>query len=229
MDDEQQIILLARENCSYCQMFVPILEYMKETYNFEYLYVDTTKISSKGLKGVLDKLNIDEDSFGTPYLSLVKSGKVIDEIAGYVDEKELLEFLKKNGYAEETSKLPINYINFNEYKDLITSETPQVIVIGQTNCSHCIAAKPALLSIARDYNIKINYFDVTALTTEENSTELIEEFNNSLSYLSESDWGTPLMLIVKNNEAVAVNNGYVSKDNYIEFLSSEGLIGGNNE
>lgn len=223
--DEQKIVLVGRDNCVYCQLFTPLLDYMSEKYGFDYLYVNTNKITTKGLNGVLEKLKINKDEFGTPHLSLVKSGNIIDEIAGYVDENELLQFLKNNGYAPEDAKLPINDINYSEYKQIINSDTPQIIVIGQTGCKYCMLAKPALLSIASDYNVKINYFNMTSLKESDNSDTLIEEFNSSLDYLNNEEWGTPLMLVVKNGEVISTSNGFVSKEVYIKFLKEQGIIG----
>lgn len=223
---EKQLILVGRGTCVYCQMFTPLLEYMKEQYGFDYLYVNTDKITQKGLNQVLDKLNINADDFGTPHLSLVENGQVLDEISGYVDEKELLMFLKNNGYAPEDAVLPLNYITFEDYKNLINSDTPEIIVIGQTSCSACMRAKPSLLEIASKYNLKINYFNITEeLYSSENSTELIAEFNSSLSFLTEEQWGTPLMIIVKNKEVIANSKGFLSTNNYISFFKEHGIIG----
>lgn len=222
---DKQMILVGRDTCGYCQMFSPLLKYMSEQYGFEYLYVNTDKITSKGLKSVLEKLNINAADFGTPHLSIVANGNVVDEIAGYADEQELLTFLKDNGYANEEASLPLSYIDYSQYKDLIKSSTPEVIVIGQTNCSACMMAKPSLLEVASKHSVKINYFNVTELKDSENSEELITEFNSSLTYLQEEDWGTPLMLIVKDGEVIGSSKGYLSADSYVTFLKEQGIIG----
>lgn len=223
--ESKQIILLGKDNCVYCQMFMPLLDYMKDEYNFDYTYINTNKITKNTLLKILDKLKIDASDFGTPHLTITENGNVVDEIAGYVDELELLSFLKKHSFAKEDSVISINYIDLEEYKNLINSDTNEVIVVGQKNCSHCMMAKPALLSIASEYGIKINYLNMTELQQAENGTELISEFNSSLTYLQTEEWGTPLMMIVKNNEVVATSNGYISKDNYVTFLKEQGIIG----
>lgn len=225
MQEEQQIILIGRSGCSYCQMFIPLLDYMKEKYNFEYLYIDTDKITKKGLNTVIEKLNIDPEDFGTPHLSLVKSGKVIDFIPEYVDEQELLSFLKKHGYVDESATLPINYLNFDTYKETIQSTTPEVIVVGQTSCGYCMMIKPTLLTVAEKYNIKINYLNMTELSNLENSEAILEEFNNSLSYLNEEEWGTPLTLVVKEGQVLGHFNGYSAEEAYAQFLKEQGIIG----
>ena len=225
VSEEQQLVLLARENCSYCQMFTPLLNYMAEKYGFEYLYVDTNKLTDKALSSILEKLKVDEDDFGTPHLSLVKAGAVIDDIPGYADEQKLLQFLKEHGYAAANEVSPLNYLSFDSYKETIKSSNPEVIVIGQESCGYCMMVKPVLLSIADKYNVKINYLNMTELNNAENSKELLTEFNNSLDYLNQEEWGTPLMLIVKDNKVVGHYNGYGSEDSYIKFLIEQGIIG----
>lgn len=223
--DSKQIIVIGKDNCPYCQMFIPLLDYMKEEYNFDYTYINTNKITNNTLTKVLSKLNINAEDFGTPHLTLTENGNIIDEIAGYVDEKELLSFLQKYGFAKEDAKLPLNYIGMDEYRTLINSSTPEVIVVGQTSCSYCMMAKPSLLKIANKYGVKINYLNMTELKDQENGTDLINEFNSSLAYLQSEEWGTPLMMIVKDKEVVAKSNGYLSEDNYVKFLKDQGIIG----
>ena len=222
---EKELILVARESCVYCQMFQPLLDYMKEQYGFEYLYVDTEKISQKGLNEVIEKLEIDPDDFGTPHLSLVENGKVVDDIPGYVDEQKLLAFLTKYEIAPKDSKSSLNYINFEQYKTLISSETAEIIVVGQTSCSACMMAKPVLLSIASKHNIKINYINLTEVQSSENGSELLKEFKSSLKFLTEEEWGTPLMIVVKYNEVIGSSKGYHSEEDYISFLKKQGFIG----
>lgn len=222
---EKELILIARESCPYCEMFQPLLDYMKDKYGFDYLYVDTEKITTNGLNEVIQKLEIDPDDFGTPHLSLVESGEMVDDLAGYVDEKVLLTFLVEYGYAPLDAKPSLNYVDLEQYKSLINSETPEIFVIGQTSCSACMMAKPALLSIADEYNLKINYLNLTELQKSENGSELITEFSSSLTFLKEEDWGTPLMIVVKNKEVIGSSKGFHSKEDYITFLKNEGLIG----
>lgn len=223
--DSKQIIVIGKDNCMYCQMFIPLLDYMKEQYNFDYTYINTNKITSRTLTKVLDKLKINAEEFGTPHLTLTEKGNIVDEIAGYVDEKELLAFLQKYGFAGEDAKLSLNYIGMDEYRALINGQTPEIIVVGQTSCSHCMMAKPALLNIATKYGVKINYLNMTEIKNEENGTELINEFNSSLAYLQNEEWGTPLMMIVKDKKVVATSNGYLSENNYVKFLKDQGIIG----
>lgn len=223
--EEKTLILIGKESCPYCQMFQPLLDYMKEEYSFDYLYVDTEKITEKGLNQVIEKLEINPDDFGTPHLSLVENGKVVDDLAGYVDEKVLLTFLVEYGYAPTEAKSPLSYIDYEQYEKLINSKNSEIIVIGQTSCSACMMAKPALLAIADEYGVKINYLNLTEIQDSENGSELIEKFNESLTFLTEEEWGTPLMIAVKEKQVIGSSKGYHSEEDYVDFLKEQGFIG----
>ena len=90
--DSKQIIVIGKDNCPYCQMFVPLLDYMKEQYSFDYTYINTNKITGRTLTKVLDKLKINAEDFGTPHLTLTEKGNIVDEIAGYVVLVKMLSY-----------------------------------------------------------------------------------------------------------------------------------------
>ena len=61
--------------------------------------------------------------------------------------------------------------------------------------------------------------NITKLSEEET-----EKFNNSLKYLSENEWGTPLTLIIKNGEVIDSANGLLDYDGYVKLFEDNGLI-----
>ena len=65
---------------------------------------------------------------------------------------------------------------------------------------------------------------MTELQELENSKEILTQFNKSLTYLKEEEWGTPLMLIVKDGETIGNYNGYASEEAYVKFLKEKGII-----
>ncbi len=216
---ENKLVMIGRDNCSWCQLFHPTLDSMKDTYNFDYIYVNTNELTSGVMNKMLKDINVDPNEFGTPLTVVVKDGTVVDSLNGYVDEVQLLDFLKKYDFAPEDAKLPLNYINYNEYKKILKSSDTNILVIGQTTCTYCIKAKPILSQIASDKNVKINYLNVTELSDEEKT-----KFNDSLDYLSKNEWGTPLTLILKNGEVIDSANGLLDYDGYVELFQNNSLI-----
>ena len=104
---------------------------------------------------------------------IVKDGDVVDTSVGYKDGRALVQFFVDNKIlpkdAEYSAERYITFIDYNKYKSLIRSDDTHIIVVGQTSCSHCIAIKPALNSVAEDYGITINYLNLTELSEEESN------------------------------------------------------------
>ncbi|MDD2378137.1 MAG: thioredoxin family protein [Bacilli bacterium] len=91
---EAKLVYLARPDCSWCQKAKPLLNKAAKKYNFEYLYINTGKLSQDELKSVLGRFNIDINEFGTPTFVVVKNGVVVDSNIGYMEENDLIYFLK---------------------------------------------------------------------------------------------------------------------------------------
>ncbi|MDD2377436.1 MAG: thioredoxin family protein [Bacilli bacterium] len=216
---EPTVIYVGRDTCSYCQLFEPELIDLSKLYGFGYYYVNTDDIGKADLEDIFVKLEIESESFGTPFLAVVQDGKVLDSLNGFVDEQKLFDFLQENKIIKEEAKMPLNYIDYEGYKELLASKKKEVVVFGQIGCGACEAARPILFEIAKEYDLKINYFYVSYVTEED-----YDEFLSSLSYLKEKEWGTPLMLVVENNEVIDNINGAASKEFYVEFLKENGFI-----
>lgn len=217
--NENKLVMIGRDNCSWCQLFHPYLDFMNKNYDLDYLYVDTNKLTASSFNKLLDKIGVDKSNFGTPLTVVVNGGSVVDSLNGYVDETKLLDFVKKYNFVSSDVKLPLNYVDYSGYKKILKSEDAKILVIGQTTCTYCIKAKPILSQIAIDHGIKINYLNITELSEEESS-----KFNSSLDYLSDNDWGTPLTLIIKNGEVIDSANGLLDYDGYVKLFKDNGFI-----
>ena len=216
---ENKLVMIGRDNCSWCQLFKPTLDFMSEKYGFDYVYVNTNELTNSVFNKMLKDINVDSSSFGTPLTVVVRDGSVVDSLNGYTDEVDLLEFLKKYDFVSSDAKLTLKYVDYSGYKKILKSDKTNVVVIGQTSCTYCIKAKPILNSVADEYGITINYLNITNLTEEEST-----KFNDSLSYLKDNEWGTPLTLIIKNGEVVDSANGLLDNDGYVELFKNNGII-----
>lgn len=195
---EETVIYYGSSTCSYCSLQTPIMKQIKEDYKIDYLYIDASKLSEKDKKEILKVLDVEGS---TPTIAVVKDDDVVDVNIGYMDGKTTVEFLKKNKILDKDATYKpeenLTFIDFNKYKELVSQENLNVIVIGQTTCSHCIAVKPVLSRVAGNNNITINYLNLTEMSQDEQS-ELIEGLK-SIGYADADNLGTPLTLITKNN------------------------------
>lgn len=217
---ENTLVLLGRPTCGYCNLLKPVLDSFSKKYNFSYKYVNTDEVGTSKLNSILDKFGVEQESFGTPYMAVVKNGKKIAEQEGYVEEDKLFDFLQKNGFIKEEEKLALHYIDYSKYKELLESGSKEIFVMVQTGCSHCEVVKPILEEIASEYNLNINILNIANITSETDKTE----FNKSLSYFDDKEWGTPLMLIVEDKNVKADKSGEATKEEYIKFFKENGYI-----
>lgn len=93
---ENKVIYMGRPTCSYCQLLNPILDKIESESDLKYHYIDTDKLSEDELIKILGLFNKEIEKFGTPYLVVVKDGKVVNEHLGYAEQPVIEKFLKEN-------------------------------------------------------------------------------------------------------------------------------------
>lgn len=225
---EAKIIYYASSSCGYCELQTPIIEQIDEDYDIDYLYIDSSKLTSTDRDKILNELNIDH---ATPTTVVVKNGKIIDTNVGYVEGSVMVDFLKNADILDDdavyTPEQYLNFINYSEYEKITSEKEMSVITIGQTGCSHCTATKPVLNVIAKDYDVTINYLNLTDMTEEEQN-----KFFDSLTtlgydeedFVSSGEFGTPLTIIVEDGKIVSYINGENPTSYYIRAFKKAGLI-----
>ena len=225
---EKKVIFYASSQCGYCDLQKPILETVAEDYDIEYYSIDSVELSNSQRKEVLNKLGIEH---ATPTTVIVEGGKVVATQVGFVDGSTLVKFFKENEVVPEdavySAEKNLTFINYDEYKSLIRNDKTNIIVVGQTSCSHCIAIKPALNSVAEDYDLTINYLNLTELTTEESEKffESLEKIKyNDPDFLEDGSFGTPLTLIVKSGKVVDYISGERTISQLVREFTKAGLI-----
>lgn len=216
----EQLIYIGSPNCGYCQQFAPVLEEITTTYDLKYEYLNTAEITGGTLTKLLNMLGTDAS---TPQIVVVKNGKVVNIQTGYTDREGYFKFLQDNGVISKDEKLEsvdanLNKIDYAKYDEVINSEEEQIVVIAQTGCTYCESAKPVLNSMAEKYDLDINWLNITDLSEEEQTNIM-----NSLDIFSE-DFGTPLVMIVKNKKVVDSTTGFESQEQYENFFKKNGFI-----
>ena len=219
----KQVIYFGSATCGYCKLQTPIMKQLKSDYKLSYYYIDASKLNSKDKEKILKALEIEGS---TPTIAVVKNNKIIDVNVGYMEGKEAVEFFKKNKLLEDDATYKpeenLTDISFDDYKNLVGQDSKNVIVIGQTTCSHCIAVKPVLNRIAGNNNITINYINLTKMTQEEQK-ELIENLK-SIGYEDADNLGTPLTLIVQNNKIEGTIEGENPPSYFTREFKKYGVI-----
>lgn len=118
----------------------------------------------------------------------------------------------------EDKRKELNSISIDQYLEMLKGEEAKVIYIGRPTCGHCVAQKPIMENIKFEYDVEINY-----LNTDELNDEGINKLITSNEYFSEG-FGTPLTLIVKNNDIVDKAVGETSKKDMVAMFKKNSLI-----
>ena len=225
---ERNVIYYASSGCSYCELQKPILETIAEDYDIEYFEIDSATLAVKQRNEILKKLEIEH---ATPTTVIVENGKVIDTAIGYTDGQDYVEFFVENEILPEdavySKEANLTFIDYNAYEDLVNDKGTQVVVIGQTTCGHCIAIKPALNKIAGEYDLTINYLNLTEMNEDEykSFTESLKEIQyNDPDFVEEGKFGTPLTLIIKNGKVKDYISGERTKSQLVREFKNNGLI-----
>lgn len=110
-------------------------------------------------------------------------------------------------------------IGIEEYLEIKkNSEKYSIIYIGRPTCSHCEVQKPIMRHMVYKYGVEINYLDTDQLDNDE-----IVKLQKSDDYFSEG-WGTPLVLIVKDDKIVDKSEGETSIEELEEMFKEYDLI-----
>lgn len=214
---DAKVIYMARPTCYYCNLLEPITDSLKEEYNLDYYYINTDELSNSELSKVLKLFNRTTDTFGTPYLIITKDGKVVAEQNGYADENIIFDFFKNNGIIDENETLKINYLDKQAFDNIMNNNEKELILIGKTGDESVVKARTELKEIIKQYALKINYFDIMNVSSE-------DEYNDNLEKLGyDENFEGPNLVIIENGKIIAETNKN-TKEDYITFLKNNGYI-----
>lgn len=225
---ERKVIFFASSSCGFCELQKPVLETIAEDYEMEYFEIDAATLGLKQREEIIEKLEIEGK---TPTTVIVQNGKVIDVAEGYTEGRHYVEFFASNELVPEdavySKENNLTFIDYDEYEELLDEEDTQVVVIGQTTCSHCIAIKPALNKVAGEYDLTINYLNLTEMEPEEHTDfeESLKEIEyNDPDFVEKGQYGTPLTLIIENGKVKDYISGQRTNSQLVREFKKAGLI-----
>lgn len=109
-------------------------------------------------------------------------------------------------------------IDVDRYLDMYAGKENKVVLVARPTCSYCQIAEPIIKNIAYKYDIEINY-----LNTDDFADDDEARFIQSDELFSEG-YGTPMLLLVSNNEIVDKVDGLADMDGYVEFFKRNNII-----
>ena len=133
-------------------------------------------------------------------------------------ESILANAKKESSNIKENEKKDFTEINIDTYIEYYSNEDSKIILIGRSGCPYCQIAEPILKNISYQHNITIYYLNSDNFT-QEDETKLLEsnDFFNS-------EWGTPLLMIVGSNSLIDKVDGLTDTAHYNDFLKRNHFI-----
>ncbi|MCD8562213.1 MAG: thioredoxin family protein [Bacilli bacterium] len=231
---ERNIVYIGRDTCYILSKYLnPILKDFKKDFGAEYVYIDFEKISSKAFEEILKDLDIDPETFGTPYIVALENGEVKERLIGFNGEQRTFEFFQRHNQISSDLSPVINYIKADEFVDLLNQSEMEVVVVGATTCSFCAKVRPTLIDLSRKHNLTINYYNINIVDGDdfqkaiETSLSLINSNIEAILTSNETkieNFGTPTMFLVKDRKVIAHLSGALSLSEFESFLEKNGVL-----
>ena len=121
---------------------------------------------------------------------------------------------------KDSEKKDYKEIKMSDYLEYYAGSESKIILIGYPTCPFCQIAEPILKNLAYEYDLEINYLNTDNFTDEDEATLL-----QSDEYFRENEgFGTPLILIVKDNKILNKIDGLTDRGHYKKLFEEEGFI-----
>jgi len=101
-NNENFIIVIERTGCSYCEMYMPVIEEASNELSIPVYYIDTADLSSEEFTSLSNSNTyLKREKWGTPTTLLMSGSTVLADIGGYVEKESFVSFVKNNVILEE--------------------------------------------------------------------------------------------------------------------------------
>ena len=89
------VVVIERTGCSYCQMYMPIMEEVANEQKIAVTYINTDNITEEEFEK-LSTTNkyLKKNQWGTPTTLFMLGDRIVDSIGGYVDKASIEAFFK---------------------------------------------------------------------------------------------------------------------------------------
>ena len=89
------VVVIERTGCSYCQMYMPIMEEYAKEKKIAVTYLNTDNISQEDMNK-LSTTNkyLKKNQWGTPTTLFMLGDRIVDSIGGYVEKDKIDAFFK---------------------------------------------------------------------------------------------------------------------------------------
>ena len=166
----------------------------------------------------MSKANVNKSTSITNYIVVI--GIII--LFGLI---ALMFFTNKNNLNDNR----IKEISYSEYTEKLKSKGYEIFLLASPDCRFCVKYKPFMNQVAVDYDLEVNYIDVSSKDLQ------LEEYvslHDGYSVLKEKyDDGNPIIptpttIIVKNGKEVISKSGNLGYEGFLKLLKESGVLDG---
>lgn len=121
----------------------------------------------------------------------------------------------------------IKEISYSDYLEKIKDDNYTIILLATPECQYCIKYKPFMNQVAVDYDLEINYLDLSSNDLKEEEYIALHDEYSVLKDRYDEDIPiipTPTTIIVKNGKEVASKSGNIGYDGFLKLLKENGVI-----
>lgn len=94
-DGKAFVVVIERTGCSYCQMYMPIMEEYAKEKKIAVTYINTDNLTQDEMNELSTKNSyLKKNQWGTPTTLFMLGERVIDSIGGYVEKEKIESFFK---------------------------------------------------------------------------------------------------------------------------------------
>ena len=134
------------------------------------------------------------------------------------DSDEVYENAQKESTSIKSSeKKDFIQIDVKSFITYLEGSEQKIVLVARPTCQFCQIAEPIIQHVAYKYDLDINYLDTDNFSDDDSDT-----FFNS-NELFQDDFGTPTLLIVKDNDIVD-SVGLTDFAHYVDFFKKNGYI-----
>jgi len=103
-NEENFIIIIERTGCSYCEMYLPIVETASANLSIPVYYIDTADLSEEEFTKLgSSNTYLKRNKWGTPTTLIMSGNIVVGSLSGYVEEEKFIEFINEYIVIKETT------------------------------------------------------------------------------------------------------------------------------
>jgi len=146
--------------------------------------------------------------------------EIIGVVIGFLALFALVFFSSTMRDKEEKTEPIVIDTTVTEYFDLKKAEDKSVVLFASPDCPWCVKYKPIINKVSSDYELPINYVDTSKMTRDE-FTQIVTD---SPYMTSKGGFGTPLTLIIGNNQEIAALEGKQDYEEVVKFFKDNGVI-----